>query len=286
MSDDLTPWKILNIPPTATVDDIRRAWRDGVRTHHPDRGGDPEKFRQIHDAFRTLMGRSGSDTRSNDASGNRDVVLDGEMARPVMVEVLVSHRDAVLGGRVAVARWRLNHCDDCGGRGDGCGTCRGDGRVGGYHSFYADIGPRVRHGDVVRFEGLGDAGPRRRQDTGRAESNAGPFGPLDIRVLVEHDDAISEVGDDLVVTVPVSFFDAALGGTVSVAGLDGTYPVAVPAGTQAGERLRVVGRGQLREDGSRGDLVGVVHITINRLSSEQEHLLAQVRDHPSAYRRT
>jgi len=48
------PYQILGVKPTADEREIRRAYRELVMRHHPDRGGDPQKFRQIQEAYRLL----------------------------------------------------------------------------------------------------------------------------------------------------------------------------------------------------------------------------------------
>lgn len=47
----------LNIPRDAATDSIVRAWREAASLHHPDRGGDAQKFHAAREAFNTLMDR-------------------------------------------------------------------------------------------------------------------------------------------------------------------------------------------------------------------------------------
>jgi len=46
------PYDALNVDTNATQDEIKRAYRDAANAHHPDRGGDPEKFSQAATAYR------------------------------------------------------------------------------------------------------------------------------------------------------------------------------------------------------------------------------------------
>ena len=69
-------------------------------------------------------------------------------------------------------------------------------------------------------------------------------------------------GDDLTVTVPVSFVELALGTTLSVPTLDGKVGVRVPKGTADGRILRVRGRGVPKRDGSNGDLLVTVKVAV------------------------
>lgn len=47
-------YQVLNIEPTATLDEIKKAYREMAKQHHPDRGGDPQKFQQISNAYEIL----------------------------------------------------------------------------------------------------------------------------------------------------------------------------------------------------------------------------------------
>jgi DnaJ-class molecular chaperone len=267
----LDPWEVLGIPPGSDAATIRTAWRDAARTHHPDAGGDAEAFKRAQWAFTCLAESVGGSSRSGTAAAptaptppRAPVPRDGEPGERIMVEVMVDHAVAVFGGDAPITRWRLVHCPSCDGAGDLCTLCRGDGRVGRYQSLRVEIPPRSVHGDVLSVIGAGDAGKRRRNASGRPVTNAGAYGRLDVRILVDRDQRFIESGDDLVVGATVTMYDAALGGTVEVPGLDGVHRCTIPAGTQPGERVRIAGRGRPRIDGGRGDLVVVIQVSIPR----------------------
>ena len=48
-------YELLDVPVNATTDEIKQHYRKYARIHHPDKGGDPEKFKQIQEAYETLM---------------------------------------------------------------------------------------------------------------------------------------------------------------------------------------------------------------------------------------
>ena len=89
-----------------------------------------------------------------------------------------------------------------------------------------------------------------------------PSGDLYVTVHVRPDKVFSRDGDDLTVTVPVSFTELALGSTLSVPTLDGKVGVRVPKGTTDGRILRVRGRGVPKRSGGSGDLLVTVKVAV------------------------
>jgi molecular chaperone DnaJ len=81
-------------------------------------------------------------------------------------------------------------------------------------------------------------------------------------VHVRPDRVFGRDGDDLTVSVPVSFTELALGTTLSVPTLDGKVGVKVPKGTADGRILRVRGRGVPKRSGGSGDLLVTVKVAV------------------------
>ena len=108
----------------------------------------------------------------------------------------------------------------------------------------------VRDGQKIRLRGKGRPGD--------------PPGDLVIEVHVEPHPVFAVDGDNLRVTVPVSFDEATLGASVDVPTLDGTtVKVKVPAGTPSGRTLRVKGKGLATSRGT-GDLLVAVQVAVPR----------------------
>ncbi|MCT1411603.1 molecular chaperone DnaJ [Corynebacterium sanguinis] len=146
-------------------------------------------------------------------------------------------------------------CPHCGGTGeiieDPCTTCAGTGTVRRTRSITVRIPPGVIDGQKVRLAGQGEAGP-----------NGTPAGDLFVSVNVRPDPVFTRTGDDLEVTVPVSFSELALGGTVTVPTLDNPVKVKVPGNTPNGRTLRVKGRGVPKKSGTAGDLLVTVEVAV------------------------
>jgi molecular chaperone DnaJ len=138
----------------------------------------------------------------------------------------------------------------------------------------------VKDGQRLRVRGRGLAGAR-----------GGPNGDLEVTVHVAPHQIFGRDGDALTVTVPVSFPEAALGTTLSVPTLDGPVKVKIPAGTNAGRRLRVKERGFPTRTGSRGPLLVTVEVAVpQKLSSKAREALeefsAETADEVAAMRST
>lgn len=146
-------------------------------------------------------------------------------------------------------------CEKCHGTGktieDPCPTCNGRGTVHRRRNITVRIPVGVIDGQKVRLAGQGEAGP-----------NGTPSGDLLVTVHVRPDKVFTRNGDDLEVSVPVSFAELALGDTITVPTLDNPVRVKIPAGTPDGRTLRVRGRGVPTRGGNAGDLLVTVKATV------------------------
>ena len=146
-------------------------------------------------------------------------------------------------------------CTDCRGSGSiiehPCDECKGTGVTTRTRTINVRIPPGVEDGQRIRLAGQGEAGLR-----------GAPSGDLYVTVHVRPDKVFGRDGDDLTVTVPVSFTELALGSTLSVPTLDGTVGVRVPKGTADGRILRVRGRGVPKRSGGSGDLLVTVKVAV------------------------
>ncbi|WP_080796810.1 molecular chaperone DnaJ [Corynebacterium pacaense] len=145
-------------------------------------------------------------------------------------------------------------CPDCGGTGeiitDPCPDCQGTGTVLKTRSITVRIPAGVEDGQKVRLAGQGEAGP-----------NGKPSGDLFVKVHVRKDALFEREGNNIAVTVPVSFAELALGSTISVPTLGKPVKLKIPAGTPDGRTLRVRGRG-IASKKNPGDLMVTLQVTV------------------------
>ncbi|MCA9284105.1 MAG: molecular chaperone DnaJ [Phycisphaerales bacterium] len=167
-------------------------------------------------------------------------------------------------------------CPNCRGRRtvitEPCPDCRGKGRVAVKRTLSVKLPKGIQDGQVVRVNGEGEPPPPEASPEG-----SGPRGDLHVVVRVVPHDRFERDGDDLLVAVPVSFAQLALGATIETEGIDGTVTLDIPAGTQHGSVFRVPEKGlpNLRTR-QRGNLVAIIQIVVpRRLTDEQKSLLQE-----------
>nr|MBA2625954.1 molecular chaperone DnaJ [Acidimicrobiia bacterium] len=154
-------------------------------------------------------------------------------------------------------------CRNCAGRGviveHPCHTCQGAGSVLRPREVKVRIPAGVADGARIRLKGRGAPG-----------RNGGPPGDLFVEVTVAPHAFFGRSGDDLTLSVPVTFPEATLGSDVRVPTLDGDpVTLKVPAGTRSGRTLRVRGRGV--DTGRRqGDLLVTVEVAVPAILTEAE----------------
>ncbi|MEL4505443.1 molecular chaperone DnaJ [Luteococcus sp. H138] len=147
-------------------------------------------------------------------------------------------------------------CTDCKGRGlvvkDPCEVCNGSGRAKSAKTMQVRIPAGVTDGQKIRIKGKGSPG-----------ENGGPNGDLYVLVHVRPHAVFGRKDDNLTVTAPVSFTEAALGAEIEVPTLKGSrVKLRIPAGTPNGRTFRVRGKGVARRDGSMGDLLVSVEVQV------------------------
>ncbi|MCY0882189.1 MAG: J domain-containing protein, partial [Firmicutes bacterium] len=178
-------------------------------------------------------------------------------------------RDSFLG-RIR----QVETCSRCHGSGrivpHPCQQCGGKGYVRAQRQLTVKVPPGVEDGMRLRVAGEGGAGAR-----------GGPAGDLMVFIHVKPHERFVRKGDDLWVTLPVGFSQAALGATVPLETLSATEPVHIPAGTQGGTVLKLpkLGLPHLGSAHSRGNLNVRIEIAVpTHLTAKEKELLKEWSD--------
>lgn len=308
-------YKTLGVSKGASADDIRKAYRKLARVNHPDaKPNDPgaaERFKQIQEAYDVLndaekrqqydqfgvdfqkMGRGGPGPGPGQGFGGFG---GGGGAGPIDISELFGKGGIDLGDFFG------------GGMGGGStpgakrgrrGTVRGEdiranvrvpfetAVVGGTVDIHLDRGGEVstlgvkvpagvNEGQVIRLAGQGEPGLR-----------GGPNGDLFLRIEIEPHAYFRREGSNILLDVPITPPEAALGTKVEVPTLsEGSVVVKVPAGTSTGTKLRLRGKGVLDpQTKQQGDQFVVIKIVLPKnLSDSAKELYQRLAEQESPVR--
>ena len=182
------------------------------------------------------------------------------------------------GGRGVVAQNQgffsfSQPCPQCRGAGrlieTPCAVCRGSGSENRTREVKLKVPAGVTDGATLRVRGKGGPG-----------SNGGPAGDLLVRVQVAASQRFGRKGNNLTLTVPITYSEAALGARVDVPTLNGEVKVKIPSGTPTGKTFRVRGKGIEPERGRSGDLLVTVQVAVpNKVSKAEKKLLEELAEH-------
>ena len=155
-------------------------------------------------------------------------------------------------------------CPRCHGNGTvierPCRNCHGSGRERRTKRYTVKIPAGVKNGTQIRLKGKGETG-----------IGGGPAGDLIVTTRVAASPLYERRGADLLLEVPVTYAEAALGATVEIPTPDGRVALKVPAGSQDGKLLKVKGRGAPKlKGGGKGDLLARLRVSVPTKLSKAE----------------
>ena len=278
------------------------------------RGQGVGQYQTVDDVFSVFSDMFGGSSLFDDIFGGGSRHARTRRGSDIEQEIVLSFEEAAFGVRnhtVHVARRELcgncggsgakpgtsaKVCTQCGGKGQiqqmqgffsmrtACPKCRGYGRIITNPCSKCDgSGRRLKRSQVtINIPSGADNGSRLLvRGQGEPGPNSAPPGDLHLFIRVKPHPFFERHGDDLLVQVPITYTQAALGGKVPVPTLDGkANQLTIPPGTQSGTLLRMRGQGVPRPGGrGRGDTI--VHVVVEvprQLTSEQEALLRDLAE--------
>ncbi len=290
-------YAVLGVDKKASAPEIKKAYRKKARTLHPDANendpasearfkevgeayavlSDPEK-RQQYDAVRAMAGGARFTAGSGAAggAGGFEDLLGGLFGQTAGGGAGYRTRGPQGGGVPPEFEDLLGGLFTQGGGGPaGFGATRAPRRGADVQASTtlgfveavegSTVTLRSADGTTVRARipaGVQDGQKIRLAGKGRPGDPGSPAGDLIITVSVQPHPLFTRKGNDLRITLPVTFAEAALGASVEVPTLDGgTVRLKVPAGTPSGRVLRVRGRGVKTSKGA-GDLLATVNVVV------------------------
>lgn len=247
-------YQTLGLQPNATVDQIKKAYRSLAMKHHPDRGGDQAKFKDISVAYDTLsdqnkraeydqMRMGGPQVRYttggfqdiNDLFGGRSPFGDMfgrrmQRNRDLNIQCQITLYDSFVGKQLE-ANYQLPS--------------------GKPQTVVINIPPGISHGETIRYSGLGDDSIPQM-----------PRGNLNVTIVILPDQNYSRQGDDLYTTVDISPIEAMIGCKKKVKFITGDEKeIDVRPGVETGIEYASAGAGFPNpHSGRKGKFVIVVKI--------------------------
>ena len=262
-------YSVLGVNRNASAKELKSAYKKASMQHHPDRGGDEEEFKKVNEAYSTLSDPQKRQQYDNpqpqgfqggfqgfDASNMEDIFGsmfgNGFQPRPkrhqnhdVNIQCDITLTD-VYKGKGVIATFRT--------------------RSGSERTVNIDIPKGARHGDTVRYHGLGD------------DSIPGiPPGNLNCRIMILRHPYFDVDGFNLHTATDINVFDLMLGTATTLDIPSGkSISINIPRGTQPGQILSINGQGL--PDHNTGN-TGNIYLKINgkipkNLTEEQ---LEQIR---------
>jgi DnaJ-class molecular chaperone len=262
-------YAVLGVARDASEPELKRAFRELARKHHPDvnRDNTGEAFREINEAYAVL---SDPDQRArydrwghqDDTSGLSAVV---EAAQDIINDVFRRRRGKQRGRDI---RYTLELTFEHAAF--GCSRSI---------TLPSDTG-KPRELTVVIAAGLVDGTVKTFRGEGEPGKGGAPAGDLHVSVRVAEHAVFRRDGLDVRSEHAISFSQAALGAVVEIATLDGAVKMRIPEGTQPGQVFRIRGRGIPQASGKaapRGDhLVSVLVEVPTELTPRQRELIEEL----------
>jgi len=301
-------YDILGVKRTATQDEIKKAFRKLAQKYHPDAGGDPEKFKEISEAYSTLSdeqkrreydqlllfgGIPGADFGGS-GGRNRGYTTYSSGEGVNWSDIFSS----MAGGEGAFGGFDFSSIFNGGG-----GSQRASNRPvkGGDITVSIDVTAKEAFDGASRKisyripstnekqtltvkipAGAVDGGKLRYRGRGEYGSNGGARGDLVVTTRVEEDPVFKRDGADVRMDLPISIYEAALGATVEVPTPGGsTVRLKIPAGTQDGRtfRFREMGAPNVKRKGSVGALYVTVKVKVpTQLTAKERESLQALGD--------
>lgn len=277
-------YEVLGVAKGASADELKKAFRRAAIEHHPDKGGDEAKFKEVNEAYEVLgnaekrqrydqfghAGVGGAGAGGNPFANGQSVNFDfGDMGgfgdlfnsffgggfaqqrqrrgRDLQTMIELSFEEAIFGTEKEV---RLSH-----------NTSVKDDKL------KLKIPAGVDDGNTIRLRERGE------------HISDGPAGDLFVQIRVRPHKQFTREGSLILSAIHLPMVDAALGTDVEVETVDGKITMKVPAGTQSGTDFKLSGHGVPVGNDRRGaHIVTVLVDTPTKLSKKQQQLLEEFKD--------
>ena len=301
-------YEILGVARSASIDEIKKSYKKLAHQYHPDVTKDPkgeEKFKEIGEAYATLKDkekRAAYDDLGKHSAGeefkpppnwggnqnqysqysqqnNQDNPFDGVDLADLFASFSTGKRHSrnqAAHGQDYELATSISLEDAYAGTTLDLNFSVPEQDAQGLvkqvpHAFKARIPKGVTNGTKMLLRGKGGKG-----------FNGGENGNLYLNISFLPHKLFKVIDHDLLIDLPISPWEAALGATVTVPTLQGAVNLKIPAGSKSGQKMRIAKRGLPKKLEEYGDLFAVVQIVVpTELSEKERELLTALKDNSS-----
>ena len=301
-------YEILGVARSASIDEIKKSYKKLAHQYHPDVTKDPkgeEKFKEIGEAYATLKDkekRAAYDDLGKHSAGeefkpppnwggnqnqysqysqqnNQDNPFDGVDLADLFASFSTGKRHSrnqAAHGQDYELATSISLEDAYAGTTLDLNFSVPEQDVQGLvkqvpHAFKARIPKGVTNGTKMLLRGKGGKG-----------FNGGENGNLYLNISFLPHKLFKVIDHDLLIDLPITPWEAALGATVTVPTLQGAVNLKIPAGSKSGQKMRIAKRGLPKKLEEYGDLFAVVQIVVpTELSEKERELLTALKDNSS-----
>ena len=256
-------YKILGLEPTASQEDIKKAYRGLVKVHHPDIGGSEDKFKNISQAYETLsdsQNKKEYDLKNSFSSGGFDNFFNqfgGDFSNMFDNAFNQNARGSDVTIRIRLTLEEVYH-----------GTTK---RIDTTHSaFNVNIPKGIHEGAKLKLKGKGLPHP--------ANSSA-PNGDVILIMNIMPDPELIVTNGDIWMDYNLPFYDIILGGEFEVITKVNSVRIKVPKKSYDGKILRIMGMGfPIYNKNQYGNLMIKLRTSNIELSEKQLEHIQQIKE--------
>lgn len=289
--DQIDYYKALEIPKTATVSEIKSAYRKMARKYHPDLNPNnkeaEKKFKEINEANEVL---SNAENRKKYDEFGKDWKHAEEIKKATQQQSRAGGQ--AFGGEQFSGE---NYSDFFGSMFAGAG---GQGRQTKFRGQDLNAALQLNLTDVYKSQqqtltingkkirltfpaGIENGQTIKIKDHGSPGANGGPNGDLYITFSVSNNTKFKRDGKNLYSDADIDLYTAMLGGEALVETFDGKVKLKVPPETQSGTKIKLKGKGfpAYKKENDFGDLYITYQVKLpTDLSEEEKELFTKLRN--------
>lgn len=294
-------YSILGVTPDSDFAEIKSAYRTLARKFHPDINPQGAKmFKDVSEAYETLSDAKKrlqydtingffKSTKTHTSSEKAKEEYTKTASEPIKKEkfnkkfedifpkkkkpvskrgediyeeISITIKDALKGCERTINVLHSTECPHCKGRkfinGALCSVCEGSGEKSEHRKINVKIPKNVKNGTKLRVANEGNKG-----------ENGGKNGDLYLKINIEQNYRIQIEDNNIIFKVPITPFEAVLGGSISIPAFEGNLSLKIPAKTHSGQKFRLAGQG-VKQNGKIGDMIVIIDIEIPQSLSDDE----------------